>query len=704
MPRWVGRGAKKEVPKKTVVFIMRYPVDRNRRKRLLLHNKNMPQKTTVFCAMWGKWGMTKLRRILLSVICTFTLVFGAAHGADTPGMSPMVNLRYVHNLIEHEWGINIPIVSEHPSAPANMRYLFAVIDAANSKVGTKTDYQHSEYATGFAANVNTSIKAVRTLIKPTYHFTATTTSDTTTFSFTISASGTFYVNWGDGTAMQKVIKPATGAQTINHTYATAGAYDIRIGGRATGYPAVNNENSSISFSNNTNLAQISGSLGRIFRNVNNNKNDWSSVPTFLGTFSNCTNLSGEIPEILFDGVPWTRVHMFNSTFRNCKKLTGNIPEKLFASIQGVPREMLFAATFQYSGVTGSIPEKLFAGIVGDTSPSTYYNTFFGCSGLTGSIPEKLFAGLHGQMRGGIFANTFRGCSGLTGEIPEKLFAGITGGLPQGFNGTFMGCSGLTGSIPENLFAGVSGAPRASAFQETFSGCSGLTGPIPENLFAGVVGAPTSKVFSGTFSGCSGLTGSIPENLFAGISGAPAVEMFRDTFFSCKNLTGEIPAGLFSGIRGAPASRMFDSTFQNCSGLTGSIPEKLFAGINGAPADTMFKYTFGECWSLDGKIPDGLFAGISGAAAPNMYAYTFVGVPLVGELPLGFLGDLSGEPVRGMFFATFHHVYNLTGLSARNPDGTPLYEVFPNATTADVDYMYSSSPGLSDYADIPAAWK
>ena len=146
--------------------------------------------------------MNKLRRILLSVMCTFTLVFGAAHGADAPGMSPMVNLRYVHNLIEHEWGINIPIVSGRPSAPANMRYLFAVIDAANSKVGTKTDYQHSEYATGFAANVNTSIKAVRTLIKPKYHFTATTTSDTTTFSFTISASGTFYVNWGDGTAEQ----------------------------------------------------------------------------------------------------------------------------------------------------------------------------------------------------------------------------------------------------------------------------------------------------------------------------------------------------------------------------------------------------------------------------------------------------------------------------------------------------------------------
>ena len=150
--------------------------------------------------------------------------------------------------------------------------------------------------------------------------------------------------------------------------------------------------------------------------------------------------------------------------------------------------------------------------------------------------------------------------------------------------------------------------------------------------------------------------------------------------------------------------MFLKTFYKCDKLTGEIPANLFAGVKGAPADTMFKYTFGECHSLGGKIPDGLFAGISGAAAPNMYSYTFVGVPLVGEIPLGFLGDLSGEPVRGMFFATFHHVYNLTGASARNPDGTPLYKVFPTASTSDVDYMYSSSPGLSDYADIPAAWK
>ena len=425
--------------------------------------------------------MTKLRRILLSVLCTFTLVFGVAHGADAPGMSPMVNLRYVHNLIEHEWGINIPIVSEHPSAPANMRYLFAVIDAANSKVGTKTDYQHSEYATGFAANVNTSIKAVRTLIKPKYHFTATTTSDTTTFSFTISASGTFYVNWGDGTAEQKITKSSTGSQTISHTYATAGAYDIRIGGRATGYGA----KPAVSFKSNLNLAGINGSLGRIFRNVGTN------MPLFWETFRYCTNLRGSIPAELFDG--------------------------------------------------------------------------------------------------------------------------------------------------------VTGTPRTHIFDGTFDGCSRLTGKIPENLFAGIQGAPAYFMFSYTFYNCSGLTGEIPGKLFSGISGAPNVGMFGHTFYNCSGLTGPIPSGLFSGIRGAPAANMFGATFESCRGLTG-------------------------------------------------------------EIPLGFFGNLGGAPASSMFYNTFMSCSGLTGPSARNPDGTPLYEIFPTATTTNVQHMYYGVTGLSDYDDIPAAWK
>lgn len=587
-----------------------------------------------------------IRRILRVLVCALCIAVSGATVSNGGGTSTIVNVKYIHSLIEQEWGIKLPYNAElkNPSAAANMRYLLAAIDATNSRIGTTTSYRTSEYATGMAANVNTSVKAVRTLIKPTYHFTATTTSDTTEFNFTISASGAFYINWGDGTAVQKVIKPKTGAQTISHTYATAGAHDIRIGGRATGYPSVNNENSSISFSNNTNLAQISGSLGRIFRNVNNNKNDWSSVPTFFRTFSNCTNLSGEIPEILFDGVPWTRVHMFNSTFWNCKKLTGSIPEKLFAGISGAPR-------------------------------------------------------------GNAFEGTFRGCSGLTGPIPENLFAGVSGAPTQSlFNGTFRGCSGLTGSIPENLFAGISKAPAPQVFRETFSGCKNLTGEIPAGLFSGISGAPANGMFLGVFSACSGLTGEIPSGLFAGISGAPAPQMYRNVFYQCSGLTGEIPSGLFGTFDGAPAEYMFNATFYECTSLTGEIPANLFAGISGAPAEYMFSSTFNRCVNITG-IGGALFSGVHGVPAAGMYNGVFSTIRnLSGDIPLGLFGDLSGVPAAGMFTSAFPSPNSLTGPSARNPDGTPLYEVFPDATTEQVGGMYRGVTGLSDYADIPAAWK
>ena len=120
--------------------------------------------------------------------------------------------------------------------------------------------------------------------------------------------------------------------------------------------------------------------------------------------------------------------------------------------------------------------------------------------------------------------------------------------------------------------------------------------------------------------------------------------------------------------------MFSGTFYGCSGLTGSIPEKLFAGIKGVPADFMFQGTFNNCTGL------------------------------TGEIPLGLFGNLSGAPAFRMFQTTFNGCSGLTGKSARNPDGTYLYNVFPSATSSQVGSMYYGVTGLSDYASIPSAWK
>ncbi len=708
-------------------------------------------------------------------------------------VSPMVNVKYIHQAIAAKWGINI---AYHPNlknerAAANMRYLMGMIDVANKRLGgTDKRYGDSIYATSYAASKNTVDKAVATLIKPkpkTFPFTATTTSDTTSFSFGIGAAGEFWVDWGDGSDVETITKTSTSSQTISHTYTTAAAYDIRIGGAATKYST--SSIAAISFRSNKNLAGISGSLGAIFPTLAN-----GSQPIFYATFSSCTNLTGSIPENLFAGIKGRPAsYMFYETFGNCKGLTGEIPENLFAGISGAPAQSMFRYTFSgCSGLTGEIPENLFAGISGAPAESMFDGTFSSCTGLT-SIPENLFAGISGAPASEMFNYTFYNCSGLTGEIPGNLFAGIKGrpaskmfnytfsdctgltSIPEGlfagisgapasdmFNGTFWRCSGLTGSIPAGLFGNLSGAPADSMFSSTFSGCSGLTGSIPAGLFGNLSGAPADSMFSSTFSGCSGLTGSIPENLFAGISGKPAHYMFSGTFARCTGLTS-IPENLFSGIRGAPASRMFDSTFSGCSGLTGEIPENLFAGISGAPAESMFdgtfssctgltsipenlfagisgapasemfNYTFYNCSGLTGSIPAGLFGNISGAPASNMFRGTFYncsgltgeipsglfgslsGTPvwymfsdtfynckgLTGEIPLGLFGNLSGTPNHGMFFRTFYGCSGLVGKSARNPDGTYLYDVFPTATSQ-VGDMYTGTC-LYDNASIPSAW-
>ena len=550
-----------------------------------------------------------MRRLFAILLLCVLGIFTMPVVASAASVSPIVNVKYVHDAIRTKWNLDIPYNPNlsSPSAAANMRYVLGMVDRANARFGVETNYGTGEYATSAAANQNTTNQAIETLIqKPIeFPFSVTTTPDTKTFSFKISASGTFYVDWGDGSDVDEYVKNYTSEQEISHTYTTAGAYTVRLGGRATGYASGGWCVAAISFSSNTNLAGISGSLGEIFPTLAD-----GSQPRFCWTFYNSTNL------------------------------TGSIPENLFAGISGAPADDMFSRTFSW------------------------------CNRLTG-IPEKLFAGISGAPAESMFDNTFSHCSGLT-EIPENLFAGISGAPASSmFYETFSDCSGLT-EIPENLFAGISGAPASDMFSRTFSGCSGLTGEIPSGLFGDLSGAPADSMFFGTFSNCSGLTGEIPSGLFGDLSGAPARAMFSNTFYNCSGLTGEIPSGLFGNLSGAPAESMFDNTFSHCSGLTGEIPSGLFGDLSGAPADSMFFGTFSNCSGLTGEIPSGLF------------------------------GDLSGAPARAMFSNTFYNCSGLIGKSARNPDGTPLYDVFPTATMFDVGGMYDYTC-LDDDVLIPGAW-
>ena len=554
-------------------------------------------------------------------------------------------------------------------------------------------------------------------------FQITTTNDTDKFVFTMTAKGTFYIDWGDGN-VQKIERTGTTMTEYSHNYASADEYTIKFGGLATGYSTtqfssagvitfgiIENTNNRITETNNTydKIASISGSLGALFPTL-------TARPSFANLFHGCTNLTGTniddsdnpgmkyaIPPTLFSGVTGSPIYfMFYRAFQGCTNLSGTIPKDLFIGLSGAPTNYVFDKTFSgCSSLSGSIPGSLFSGIVGAPAYSCFNGTFYGCSGLTGTniddpnnqgmkyaIPPTLFSGISGKPGYMMFSDTFGGCSGLTGSLPATLFSGIDGEPEYAmFYRTFYNCSGLTGKIPSHFLGVFSGTPKTYAFSMTFYGCNGLTGSIPADLFSGVSGAPATYMFAQTFYGCSGLTGTniddpdnsgmkyaIPPNLFGSISGAPAANMYNQTFRGCSGLTGSIPGTLFSGISGAPASGMFYGTFYGCNGLTGSIPADLFSGVSGAPATNMFYQTFYGCNGLTGSISGDLFSGLSGKPAASMFGGTFYKCSnLTGTdiddpnnpgqkyaIPPTLFAGISGAPATSMFNGTFSTCSKING--------------------------------------------
>ena len=664
----------------------------------------------------------------------------SAHSAE------MVNVEYIHQYLNARWGIDLPYNPEleNPKVAANMEYLLTVVDIANEYLnGEKTtSYGTGEYATKLAADTIATNTAIDTLVRGP--FTMTTTPDTTSYSMTIGAAGTFVINWGDG-EIETIRNKPLGNTVYSHTYDAPGEYDITLGGRATDYAIIDldaSEIPTVSFlwadlmggEVPTNLAKISGRLGRVFPTLENGKN-----PNFSSAFASAPIT--EIPAELFDGVHGAPVvGMFAGTFSGTQ--ITSIPENLFAGISGAPAEWMFYRTFMDTQIT-SIPENLFAGISGAPAEYMFSNTFD--STQITSIPENLFAGISGAPAASMFDGTFYNTN-IT-SIPENLFAGISGAPAERmFSSTFYNTP-IT-SIPANLFAGISGAPAEWMFSNTFADTQ-ITS-IPENLFAGISGAPALRMFSSTFYKTP-IT-SIPANLFGELNGNGAPYMFEKTFSWCRQLQTvegplfsgtitpaeemfsntfyesgltSIPANLFGELNGNGAPFMFSLTFSQCSqlqtaegplfsgtitpaeymfagtfsnhGLT-SIPADLFAGVRGAPAENMFNDTFQNTNIT--SIPENLFAGISGAPAEGMFGMTFYNTNIT-SIPENLFAGISGPAASGMFSSTFANCTSLTGPSARI-NGQYLYEIWPNSTR-DMR-TYENATGLSDYAQIPDNWK
>ena len=272
-----------------------------------------------------------------------------------------------------------------------------------------------------------------------FSFTTTALNAGDSVSFSLTPSGTFTVDWGDGSTPQVIERTNTTSETYSHSYSNAGAKTIKITGRATGYYSRDQETGVLSFRDESQIASIDGCLGAIF-------------PT-LG------NASGQQPRFAYT-FAYTPIT--------------SIPADLFSGITGAADSM-FSQTFVGTQIT-SIPENLFRGVTG--AAEQMFNYTFGDTQIT-SIPAGLFSGITGAADS-MFSGTFYGTQ-IT-SIPENLFRGVTGAADWMFSGTFESCPNLTGYIPESTFAGLiqNNSPDASDFMSYIFGAStGLATTCPD---------------------------------------------------------------------------------------------------------------------------------------------------------------------------------------------------------------------------------
>ena len=261
-----------------------------------------------------------------------------------------------------------------------------------------------------------------------FSFTTTPLNAGDSVSFDLTPSGTFTVDWGDGTTPE-VRTNTTSATYFSHTYTNAGAKTVKITGRANGY-STDSTTGVLSFGNTSQIASIDGCLGAIFPTLGNAS---GQQPKFYGTFAN---------------VPIT-----------------SIPAGLFRGITGATDSM-FEGTFVQTQIT-SIPAGLFSGITGSAG-RMFYATFAGTQ-IT-SIPAGLFSGVTGAADY-MFSGTFRYCPNLTGYVHESTFAGlIQNNNPDTsdfMSGMFDDSTGMATACPQNMTEVQT--PYKSTYWETGNG-------------------------------------------------------------------------------------------------------------------------------------------------------------------------------------------------------------------------------------------
>ena len=592
--------------------------------------------------------------------CVAVAMLGAGVGAVRPAHADeIVNVEYIVKFVKNKWDVDVPYKEEEIHWAANVEYLLKVVDYANGKLnnGQKTNYGESEYATKEVVDTVAANQAIRTLIRKKIDalFTVIPETDGDTFNFKLSATGTFYVDWGDG-KVQEINKSDTTSEVISHTYTdgrAASAHKVGMAGVATGYNTANNIGAIAFYNNSTDstyrIKSIDGCLSCAFPVIST---DAGQYPIFYYTFGYNSALTS-VPETLFQNITTGGDYMFRYTFRNSG--LESVPDDLFAGITIGERSM-FYYTFYGCNNLKALGDNWFPNM----ERISLYDTFwymFANSGIE-TVGNNWFAKLtyvpEGQAGNNIhwaknaFKGMFTDMSNLK-KVGGNWFAALTSvdGY-QAFTGVFSGHKNLE-SIGDGWFPKLETVSGEDAFAEMFYNTKALkTIPaifkniktssdymfyetfyysglesVPADLFAGITEGKR-YMFYETFRN-SGLE-SVPDDLFAGIT-AGAEHMFENTFYDCSKLT-TVPAKLFSRITGT-AESLFEGAFHG-SGLE-SVPSDLFAGITKLEEKNVFKSTFYSCKNLT-TLGDNWFPNLEKisevSALAQMFAYS--GVETIGD--------------------------------------------------------------------------
>jgi hypothetical protein len=433
-----------------VLFFVRLPVTKLTEKYDRFFRSVFFCKNSRFSGIFVSLIPGRKKRSYFSVsLIVFLLVFlGFANVAPA---AQAVNVQYIHDYIQQKHGITVPIKASNPLQIANVKYLLCAVDRGNEIMnGVATNYCNHALATQQVVDTVATIDAVNRLMKRTTF--SVTLSGVSSYTFQLASSGTFTVDWGDGTSPQTITRSNTTETSYSHTYSSTGDYIVRFSGKATGYnTTLNNIKAvgSVKFctGSNRNVVAINGSLSAIFPRIP------GVGPRFSDTFGYCTGLTS-IPAGLFAGFDGPAPYMFQQTFIGSTGLT-SIPAGLFAGISGAA-ELMFHGTFQYDSGLTSLPAGLFAGINGATAEGMFYATFYNCTGLTGTVPAGFFGKFTGTPVESIFNATFYNCRGLTG-IADGIWdlSGLTNvSVIQPFDDMFNGCTSITTASP-NIAPGSS---------------------------------------------------------------------------------------------------------------------------------------------------------------------------------------------------------------------------------------------------------